>query len=65
LIINRGRPGDEKLLSIPPDLFYLGQVLEDEVIREFDIKGKSLLELPECLAVRSLNELLPVFLKTG
>ncbi len=48
LIVNRARGGEEvERLIIPEGLRYLGWVPEDDTIREHDIRGKTIFDLPE------------------
>jgi CO dehydrogenase maturation factor len=59
LILNRLRSETERSrLSIPPELECIGWVPEDDTIRSFDIEGRSILEIPDCPAVRALRKCL-------
>jgi CO dehydrogenase maturation factor len=54
LILNRLRNEEEReRLSIPAELNCLGWVPEDDVIRNIDIEGGSILEAPDCVAVQA------------
>lgn len=54
LILNRLRSEKEReRLSIPNELNCLGWIPEDDTIRSFDIEGKSILEAPDCPAIRA------------
>ena len=54
LIVNRLHSELEaSSLSIPEELNCLGWIPEDDTIRTFDIEGKSILEIPDCPAVRA------------
>ncbi len=54
LILNRLRSVEEKeRITVPEELNCLGWVPEDDVIRSFDIEGKSILSIPDCEAIRS------------
>jgi CO dehydrogenase maturation factor len=58
-IINRIR--DEKELGkmqLPEDMEFLGFIPEDENIRNSDIEGKSILNLPDCAAIDSIHKCL-------
>jgi CO dehydrogenase maturation factor len=58
-IINRLR--DEKELDkmhMPTDMEFLGYIPEDEIIRNSDIEGKSLLNLPDCAVLDSIRKCL-------
>jgi CO dehydrogenase maturation factor len=59
LILNKIRDQEEKdRLAILPALNCLGWIPEDEVIRSFDIKGRSILEISECKAMDSVESCL-------
>ena len=54
LIVNRLLSEQEaSRLSIPKELNCLGWIPEDSTIRTFDIEGKSILEIPDCPALRA------------
>ncbi len=54
LILNRLHSEEERAkLSIPGELNYLGWIPEDDIIRTFDIEGRSILEAPDCEAVQA------------
>ncbi len=54
LILNRLRDEEEReRLSIPAELNCLGWVPEDEIIRNTDIEGGSILEVPDCIAIQA------------
>jgi CO dehydrogenase maturation factor len=56
LILNRIRDEDEKnRLSIPEGIDLLGWVPEDDTIRNYDIDGRSLLDVSECPAFTSIR----------
>ncbi|MFZ1983130.1 MAG: AAA family ATPase [Desulfatitalea sp.] len=56
LILNRIRGEEEKeKLFIPPGLHFLGFVPEDDSIRGYDMEGRSLLEIPECLVIQAVR----------
>ena len=56
LILNRIRNSKEKeRLNISDDLNLLGWIPEDDMIRNFDIDGKSLINLPPCPALDSIR----------
>ena len=57
LILNRIRGEDERaLVSVPPELDCLGWIPEDDVIRNCDIQGESILEIADCPAIRATKE---------
>ncbi len=57
LILNRIRSEEEKdRLSIMPELNCQGWIPEDDVIRSFDIEGRSILEIPDCPAMGAIRE---------
>ena len=59
LILNRLRSESERSrVSIPPEVECIGWVPEDDTIRSFDIEGRSILEIPDCPAVRALRKCL-------
>ena len=59
LILNRLHSKQEAAgLLIPPELNCLGWIPEDDTIRTFDIEGKSILELPDCPAMRASKDCL-------
>ncbi len=59
LIVNRLHSEQEAAgLLIPPELNCLGWIPEDNTIRTFDIEGKSILEIPDCPAVRASKDCL-------
>ena len=59
LIVNRLHSEQEAAgLLIPPELNCLGWIPEDDTIRTFDIEGKSILEIPDCPAVRASKDCL-------
>lgn len=59
LILNRLRSESEKSrISLPPELECIGWVPEDDLIRSFDIEGRSILEIPDCPALRALKKCL-------
>ena len=61
LILNRLRGEAERSqVSVPFGLNTFGWIPEDDTIRSFDIDGKSILEIPECPAVRALKDCLAV-----
>ncbi len=54
LILNRLHSEEERAkLSIPGELNYLGWIPEDDIIRTFDIEGRSILEAPDCEAIQA------------
>ena len=58
-IINRIRDIKElEKMQLPSDMEFLGYIPEDENIRESDIDGRSLLDLPGCAALDSINSCL-------
>ena len=59
MIVNRFQSEREAAgLLIPPELNCLGWIPEDDTIRTFDIEGKSILEIPDCPAVRASKDCL-------
>lgn len=57
LILNRIRDAKEKdRIVIPPELYCLGWVPEDEIIRRFDVEGRSILDTPDCLALQAIEK---------
>jgi CO dehydrogenase maturation factor len=57
LIVNRYQSSREiKDIPIPTDLQLLGWVPEDDVIRTCDIQGKSILDLPGCVALDAVEK---------
>ncbi|MBC2716580.1 MAG: AAA family ATPase [Desulfobacteraceae bacterium] len=59
LILNRLRSKDEyEKLVIPAELDCLGWVPEDDTIRSFDIEGKSILEIKDSPAIKSVKNCL-------
>lgn len=61
LIVNRVRIGEENKITPPRGLPLLGVVPEDDLIRDFDIEGKSLLDLPECPARAGTRQCIAAF----
>jgi CO dehydrogenase maturation factor len=61
LIVNRVRAGEERNVTPPPGLPLLGILPEDDCIREFDIQGKSFLDLPECPARTGMRRCISAF----
>ena len=54
LIVNRLKGQKEcDNLFVAPELNFLGWIPEDDIVRSFDIKGKSILDAPECRAVKA------------
>jgi CO dehydrogenase maturation factor len=54
LILNRLRGEEERdRLDIPAELNCLGWLPEDDIIRTFDIDGRSILETPDCPAIQA------------
>ncbi|MBU0991190.1 MAG: AAA family ATPase [Proteobacteria bacterium] len=61
LVLNRIRDKKEQeALNIPPSLKLVGWLPEDEVIRKFDIEGKSILDMPGSIAQSALKNALRV-----
>lgn len=59
LIVNRIRgDGDKDRIRIPERLHLLGFIPEDDLIRQFDMEGKSLLDLPDTPALSAIRECL-------
>lgn len=59
LILNRIRQEQEiGKISIKPDLNYIGWIPEDNAIRQCDIEGGSILDLPKCEAYRAAENCL-------
>ncbi|MBU3917736.1 AAA family ATPase [bacterium] len=57
LILNRIRGREElELISISPELNFLGWIPEDDTIRVCDIKGESILGLDDCPAIQATKE---------
>ena len=57
LILNRIRGEDERArVSVPPELDCLGWIPEDDVIRDCDILGESILEIADCPAIQATKE---------
>ncbi len=57
LILNRLKSEQEnERLSIPEDLNCLGWIPEEDIIRNFDIEGKSILQLPDCPALNAAKK---------
>ncbi len=55
-IINRVRDGrDLERIDMPKDIPFLGSIPEDEIIRNSDIEGKSILTVPDCAALDSIR----------
>jgi len=64
LIINRSRDSRESnALAIPQNLTVLGWVPEDDIIRNWDIQGKSFLDLPACPALTAVNTCLQALIE--
>ncbi len=66
LILNRIR--DKSVIgriTVPPGLKLLGWIPEEDVIHDFDIQGKSILELPECDALKALTKLVDGLYKSA
>jgi len=61
VILNRVKDVNEKKRVDLGDLELLSCILEDERIRDYDIEGRSLLELPEGPSARSVREALQKF----
>lgn len=61
LIVNRVRAGEERPVSRPRDVPFLGFLPEDDIIRSYDIEGRSFLGLPECPARNSLRRCIAGF----
>ncbi len=56
LLLNRIRSKEEaSRVKLPPALNLLGVLPEDDTIRDFDIEGRSLLELPACPTVAAME----------
>lgn len=63
LILNRLKNAEEReKLSIPPELNCLGWIPEDNTIRDFDIDGRSLLEIDDSPAIAAVKNCLNVML---
>jgi CO dehydrogenase maturation factor len=64
LLLNRIRGEEEKgRLSLPRDIELIGWIPEDDGIREADITGRNLMEIPSCPAVNAVHDLLDSFLR--
>jgi CO dehydrogenase maturation factor len=62
LILNRIRgEGEKNRLSLPPAIPLLGWVPEDDGIRNADIAGQNLMEIPPCPAIVSVRAAITVF----
>ena len=61
LVINRVRPGEDRSIVAPPGLTLLGSLPEDDVIRRFDIEGKSFLDLPESPVRAGMRQCMSAF----
>ncbi len=61
LIVNRVRAGEENRITPPPGMPLLGVIPEDDLIRDYDIDGKSLLSLPECPARAAMRRCIAAF----
>ncbi len=61
LIVNRVRSGEEGKVVAPPGLTLLGVIPEDDLIRDFDIDGKSILGLPEGPARTGMGRCIAAF----
>ena len=56
LILNRLRIGEDKAdINIPYDVKYLGWIPEDDIIREYDIAGRSFLEMDEGASIHAVS----------
>ena len=56
LLLNRIRSEEEKnRLSLPPAIPLLGWIPEDDSIREADIAGRNLMEIPHCPAIEAVK----------
>jgi CO dehydrogenase maturation factor len=58
LIVNRLREDEEKYIRIPADLPYLGWIPEDEEIRNYNLQGRSILDIPETPFFNSVRDCL-------
>ena len=63
-LINRIKTDEEKALVDLQDVPLLGWMLEDDKIRNYDIRGQSLLDLPDGPSVRSVKKILADFTVT-
>jgi CO dehydrogenase maturation factor len=57
LLLNRIRgEGEKNRLSLPPEIPLIGWVPEDDGIRNADIAGLNLMEIPQCPAIVAIKE---------
>ena len=62
LLLNRIRgEGEKNRLSLPPSIPLLGWVPEDDGIRDADIAGRNLMEIPPCPAIEAVKRAIKDF----
>jgi CO dehydrogenase maturation factor len=63
LLLNRIRSEEEKnRLSLPRTIPLIGWIPEDDGIREADIAGRNLMEIPHCPAIEAIREAITGFI---
>jgi CO dehydrogenase nickel-insertion accessory protein CooC1 len=63
LLLNRIRSEEEKnRLSLPLTIPLIGWIPEDDGIREADIAGRNLMEMPHCPAIEAVRAAITGFI---